>query len=245
MRLSGVVKQGYAVLYGKSQMKLSPLNTYSKTSNKLYILLNSHQKLVVKCYCGPRAYDRCDQERFTLTHWGKAGFLVPQIHTMLIPELQEPYLLTNYIPGDSLRQYLSSPSITLDKKLLTLERFFADMCSRHEQVIKDKDRHLVHYDPSSSNVILADNKFCHIDFEAPPKRRSALAAASVEVGVICRRIVDDIGPGHIREVLQLVVSAYTNQRTLLRRTIKRTMNRSLQFTHYWKDRRRKLAQANA
>lgn len=222
-------------------MRLSPLNTYSKTSNKLYTLLNGHQKLVVKCYRGPRAYDHSKQERFILTHWRKAGFLVPRVYTMLIPELQEPYLVISYIPGVSLHQFLLSPSITLDQKLLTLERFFANMCSRHEQAIKNKDGNLVHYDPSSGNVILAENGFCYIDFEAPPKRRSVFSAASVEVGTICRRIVDDLGIEHVREVLQIVVSAYVNQRPLLRRTISRTTGRLFQFCHRWQDRKGKLA----
>jgi len=223
-------------------MKLSPLATFRKTSNALYTFTGDKEKLLVKCYRGCSAYDHIQQEQFALTYWRQAGYSVPEIRDLIVPPLEQPYLVMTYIDGLSLREYLSSERIALDQKLLAVEKFFADMSTRHKRAIKNDDRHLLHYDPSSGNVILADNKFYYIDFEAPPQRHGVLDAASAELATVCRWIVRDLGIDSLKDVLRVMVSAYADQQVLLRRTVNRTTGRPFQFYHRWQDRKRKLAQ---
>ena len=223
-------------------MKLSPLAKFRNTRNSLYTLATDGGNLLVKSYSGRSARHRSAQERFTLACWKEAGYPVPKICDLVVPQIKAPYLVMTYINGLSLREYFSSAEVALDDKLLTLAGFFTDMSARHAQAIRSNDRNLVHYNSSSGNVLLVGQEFCHVDFEASRKYRSVLDAASVEVANTCRWAVRDLGLDSIDRVLPLMVSAYASQLPVLNRVLDRTLGRSLQFCHRLQDRRRKLTQ---
>jgi len=222
-------------------MALSPLETFRKTTNALYILVDGGKKYVVKHYRGPGNLARRRQEELSLTHWKKAGFNAPEIHDLRVPGVPEPYLVTSFIEGLSLREYLCAGTHAVDERFSTLEMLFRELAGRHEFAVNANDCNLIHHDPSSGNIICSEDGFYFVDFEAPlRKRRSALESASIEVATTCRWIVRDLGIESIEQVLKLLVVAYASQEPLLKLIVDRTTARPFQFFHRWKNRKRKL-----
>ena len=221
-------------------MTLSPLETFRETTNMLYTLVDGDEKYLVKCYCGPDSLVRLRQERLMLTRWRRAGFHVPEVHDIEVSGVPEPYLVTSFVEGPSLREYLSNNGCVIDEKLETLQRLFGELARRHELAVHASDPNLVHHDPSSENIIHAKNGFYFIDFETPvEKSRSVLGPACIEVATTSRWIVRDLGIESLEEVLKLVVAAYKGQESLLRLIVDRTTGRPFQFYHRWKNRKRK------
>lgn len=223
-------------------MELLPFKTFRKTTNRLYTLVDGSGKYMVKSYCGSGNLDRYRQEKLTINHWKEAGFNVPAIYDKKVDTLPEPYLVTSFIEGALLRQYLSTNVHTAEDKLKTLTKLFDQMALRHNFAVQANDSYLVHYDPSSGNIICTGNSFYFIDFETPARKRTAvLELAAIEVTTTCKWIVRDLGIEFLEEVMKLLVDSYKNHRFLLRLMVKRTTGRPFQFYHRWRDRRRKAA----
>jgi tRNA A-37 threonylcarbamoyl transferase component Bud32 len=223
-------------------MKLSKLNTLRKTTNTLYILFDNEAKYFVKCYTGSGSYARNAQERSMMKHWKKNGFNVPDVYDRKVHGLQEPYIVTSFIEGLSLREYLSESKYSVDEKLETLKKLFSELAKRHNYAIQKNDRDLVHRDPSSGNIICAKNSFYFIDFETPAKKnRPVLESACIEATTTCRWIVRDLGIESIERVLKLLLEAYKGQQILLKTMVHRTTARPFQFFHRWKNKKLKLS----
>jgi tRNA A-37 threonylcarbamoyl transferase component Bud32 len=174
-------------------------------------------------------------------HWKKAGFKVPDIYDKQVQGVAKPYLVTSFIDGMTLQDYLLKDNEVIDKKIKTLSKLFRILSQRHDYAIRTDNRYLIHYDPSSDNILYTENGFYFIDFETIlPKRCSVLESASIELAITCRWIVRDLGIELIEEVLKLMVLPYTKQESLLRYIINRTLNRPFQFYHRRKNRHRKL-----
>ncbi len=221
-------------------MKLTVFEAFRKTTNKLYILIDGNDKYLVKSYCGPDSLARYRQEKFMINHWKQAGFMVPQIYDKQVPDVLEPYLVTGFIEGPSLREYLSAKNSAMPEKLAVLAKFFEQMRRRHDTAIQTNDQYLVHYDPSSGNVIYTGDNFYFIDFESPHKSRfSVSVSASIELATLCRWAVRDIGPEFLEEVLRQTVTAYRGREPLLNLAAERTTARPFQFYHRWKNQRHK------
>lgn len=222
-------------------MKLSPLTTFRKTSNQLYTLVYNMEKLLVKCYQGSSACAHRKQEQAALRYWKEAGYNVPDIFDVPVPELEQPYLAMTYVEGPSLREYLSTIACTPNEKLQTLAKLFNEISERHKLAVENNNRNLVHYDPSSGNIICSDKKFYYVDFEATPKHKSVMEAAGSELLTLCRWIVRDLGIEFLEEIMELVVTSYADQKSLLKCLVKRTSGRPFQFYHRWKNHKRKTA----
>jgi len=176
-----------------------------------------------------------------LDHWIELGFNVPEIVAKKIECIKEPYLVTSFIEGLSLRDYLLGNSCTLKEKLELLTMLFKEMEHRHKLAIKLNDPDIVHHDPSTDNVILAENHFYFIDFETPRKKRSVVELASIEIATTCRWAVRDLGIDYVQEVLNCMVTVYKDQDNLLKPIVKRTIGRPFQFYHLRRDKRKKTA----
>jgi tRNA A-37 threonylcarbamoyl transferase component Bud32 len=223
-------------------MELTTFEAFRKTTNKLYILIDDSGKYLVKNYYGLDGFARYQQEKFMINHWRQAGFMVPQIYDRQVPDVPEPYLVTGFIEGPSLREYLSSKNRAMPEKLVVLAKFFEQMRRRHDTAIQTDDRYLIHYDPSSGNVLYTGDNFYFIDFESFPKGKHAIPeSASIELATLCRWIVRDLGPEFLEEVLKVMVTAYKGQEPLLNLVVERTTSRSFQFYHRWKNKKRKFA----
>jgi len=220
---------------------LKPFKTLCKTSNSLYTFVEDGEKFLVKCYCKPAPEPKRTRESFMLDHWIELGFNVPKIVTKKIECIKAPYLVTSFIEGPSLREYLLGNSYPLEEKFELLTRFFQEMAYRHKISINSNDPDIAHHDPSTDNVILAENRFYFIDFETPRKKRSVIELASIEIATICRWIVRDLGIDYVQEVLKRMVAVYKGQDNLLKPIVKRTSGRPFQFYHRWQDERKKVA----
>ncbi len=226
-------------------MKLAVLETFRQTTNKLYILIDSNSKYLVKSYCGPDRFTRNQQEKFMINHWEKTGFTVPQIYDKTVPDVPEPYLVTDFIEGPSLREYLSAENHTMPEKLTVLAKLFEQLRRRHDTAIQTNDPYLIHYDPSSGNIIYTADNFYFVDFESPPKSRWTIPeSASIELATLCRWVVRDLGSKFLEQVLKQMVTAYKGQETLLNLVVKRTNARPFQFYHRWKNQRHKMLYPN-
>lgn len=225
----------------KNFMELVPLTTFRKTSNQLYTLVYNKEKFLVKCYQGSSACAHRKQEQAALRYWKEAGYNVPDVFDVPVPELEHPCLVMTCVEGPSLREYLSTNTCVTEEKLQTLARLFREISERHKLAIKDNNRNLVHYDPSSGNIICSGKKFYYVDFESTPKYKSVIEAAASELSTLCRWIVRDLGIEFLEEILKLAVTSYADQEPLLKVLVKRTSGRPFQFYHRWKNKRRKLA----
>ncbi len=225
-------------------MKLLPLKTSTKTTNTLYSFDDGNSSYVVKCYVGDDNLKRCRREKDAIEHWAAAGFDVPRIYDRTIPNIRVPYLVFSRIEGVPLREYLSSRTRATDEKLRTLESLFEQMSNRHRLAVENGDFRLVHYDPSSGNVICSGDRLSYVDFEASPKYRTVIEAAGTELLTLCKWIIRDIGAEFLQTVMQLVTASYKNQQSLLQVMLKRTSGRPFQFYHRWKDRRYKSKHPN-
>lgn len=176
-----------------------------------------------------------------LDHWNELGFNVPKIVTKRMEYIKEPHLVMSFIEGPSLREYLLGKSCSMEEKLELLTRLFKEMDHRHKLAIHSNDPDIAHHDPSTDNVILAEDHFYFIDFETPHKKRSVIELASIEIATICRWIVRDLGIDYVQEVLKRMLAVYKGQDNLLKPIIKRTSGRPFQFYHLWRDERKKVA----
>lgn len=226
-------------------MKLTAFEAFRKTTNKLYIFIDGSGKYLVKSYYGPNSIARHRQEKFMINHWNQAGFMVPQIYDKQISDVPEPYLVTGFIEGPSLREYLSAKNPATPEKLAVLAKFFEQMRRRHDTAIQTNDQSLIHYDPSSGNIIYTGDSFYFVDFESRPKSRYIISeSASIELATLCRWIVRDLGPKFLEQVLKQMVAAYKGQEPLLNLVMKRTTARPFQFYHRWKNQRYKMLYPN-
>jgi len=226
-------------------MKLAAFETFRETTNKFYLLTDGSSKYLVKSYCGSDSSARHRQEKFMINHWKQAGFMVPQIYDKQVPDVPKPYLVTDFIEGPSLREYLSAKDPTMPEKLAVLAKLFEQMRQRHDTAIQTNDQYLIHYDPSSGNIIYTGDSFYFVDFESPPKSRCTISAsASIELATLCRWIVRDMGQKSLEQVLKQMVTAYKEQEPLLNLVVKRTTARPFQFYHRWKNQRHKMLYPN-
>jgi tRNA A-37 threonylcarbamoyl transferase component Bud32 len=226
-------------------MKLAAFEIFQKTTNNLHLLIDGGSKYLVKSYYGPDGFARHQREKFMINRWKQAGFIVPQIHDKQVPGVSEPYLVTNFIEGTSLREYLSAQSHTMQEKLAVLAKLFEQLRRRHNIAIQTDDRYLIHYDPSSGNIIYTGDSFCFVDFETPPKSGCTVSAsASIELATLCRWIVRDLGVKFLEDVLKQMVTAYKGQESLLNLIVNRTTARPFQLYHRWKNQRHKTLYPN-
>jgi tRNA A-37 threonylcarbamoyl transferase component Bud32 len=226
-------------------MKLSPFKTSYKTTNTLLSLYDENTKYVVKCYMGADNLKRCCREKNAINYWRATGFNAPEIYDITIPEIEVPYLVLSCIEGMSLRGYLSRNTCPINEKLQTLEKLFSQMSKRHSLAVRNNDRCLIHYDPSSGNIICVDQGFCYVDFEAKPRYPSVMEAAGAELLTLCKWIVRDLGIESLDTVMGIVVASYRGQEPLLRLLVKRTSGRQFQFFHRWRDSKRKSSSPRA
>src|SRR5262249_6550106 len=145
---------------------LQPLKTYRASRNRAGLLRHDGLTLLVKCYAGERQQERRDCEELSLRAWSHAGFSVPVVRDVDVPELHDtPYLVMDYLPGLTLQEYLCQTDTPLSEKLALLSRIFRDNSRRHDCACRERQSRLLHPDPNSSNVICLGGQFYFIDFE--------------------------------------------------------------------------------
>ena len=224
-------------------VELQPLKTSRVSTNHATLLQQGGQTYVIKRYTGDNPRERLACEKITLGLWLDAGFKVPVLSALEIPELRgTDYLVIEYLNGPTLQDLLKNSAVGIDGKWELLYRILADNCRRQRRAIELRERRLLHPDPNSSNVICVGREFCFIDFETTVPADDLEDAAAVETAKFLRWTARDLGSGHLPELAQRAVEAYGDHTVTLSRIITRTCSRPFQLFHRWQDRRRKRRQ---
>lgn len=224
-------------------MELQPLKTFRASTNQASLLTAQGRQWLVKRYAGAHQQERRDCEEQTLRLWNKAGFRVPRIASIDLPELHgTPYLVMEYLDGPTLQEYLRRAGGTRVQKLEWLSRILRENCRRQALALREHQTRLFHPDPNSSNVILVGSEFCFIDFETSVAQDQFADAAAIETAKFCRWTARDLGIDTLPELMNRLVEAYHDDPLVLRRIVRRTQGRPFQFFHRWQDRKRKRKQ---
>ena len=221
---------------------LKPLVSSTETTNQIFIIGDSENQRLVKKYRGDQPTQRYATELSRLTYWRNSGYPVPRVISETIEAEQPPYLVLEYIDGQDLGSYLRDQSIQLSIKLETLAAIFQANASRHQRVLDDQDSELLHHDINTGNILINDNGFYFIDFEArmkvPDQKDSLIDLIGIEVAKLIRWSARDLGRAHLADVVGLMLAAYKSP-AIANGIIHRVYGRALQPLHRWKDRRKK------
>lgn len=224
-------------------MELQPLKTSRVSTNRASILQQDGQTYLIKRYTGDNPRERLACEKRYLGLWADAGFNVPAVSTLEIPELRgTDYLVVEFLNGPTLQDLLKNAAVGLDEKWELLSRILADNCRRQCRAVAQQEPRLLHPDPNSSNIICVGREYYFIDFETTVPPGNLEDAAAVETAKFLRWTARDLGSTHLPELAQHVVVAYRDNTDTLQRIITRTSSRPFQWFHRWQDRRRKQRQ---
>lgn len=223
--------------------ELASLGTFRQGTNEVCLLRHEGRQLLAKRYRGAQPQARCDYERNTLQLWASLNLPVPRLWDVDVPEWHgSPYVVTDFLSRLTLQEWLADGAIPESAKLAFLTRIFTENHRRHRLALERREPRLIHADPNSSNVLRSEEAFYFIDFERPAEFTDLAVAVAVELGKFCRWTVRDFGVTQLEPVMRLLVTAYGDDRHLLRLFIDRTCARPFQVIHRWRDRRRKARQ---
>jgi tRNA A-37 threonylcarbamoyl transferase component Bud32 len=220
-------------------MTLTELQTFLKTSNDLYVFEVEAKKFLVKCYRGEDAQRHRDAEAVTMAYWKSKGFLVPDVVDISVPGIEGAYLVMSLIEGISFREYLSQSEINVSEKLERVSALFRQVYSRHRLAFETDDRQLIHYDPSTGNILMAQKNFYTIDFESPARSLPVKQSGAIELATLCRWMARDMGAETVPEIMMRLVEAFDDCPMVLQLIVERTAGRSFQFIHRWRNEKRK------
>jgi len=200
------------------------------------------KRYLVKKYRGENPVERQQMEMLRIECWHKAGFPVPNVYDKIIEGESEPYLVMEYIEGQTLGMYLRDQEVTATDKLTLLSRLFSHNMERHRLVLNNADVRFIHHDPNTGNILLRGSEFFFIDFEAGPKKLTSATNVSdligIEVAKFIRWSARDLGRNYLQDVLKLMMDIYSD--TLIPKSIvNRVHGVPFQVLHRWKDKRKK------
>jgi tRNA A-37 threonylcarbamoyl transferase component Bud32 len=221
-------------------MNLRQITPDRFTNSRLLLHEAPGRKLLIKAFLGDNKEHRRELEGKKLTHWKAAGFSVPQLFDLQFPEVTEPYLVMEFIAGDTLKDFLRNAATALDLRLATLADLFRLNYRRHMLVRSHHDLLLVHTDPNTDNIIVSNGDFYFIDFEHSSKKTDSTSATANEVGTFARRVIRDLGVEHSRSVVERLLVAYHYDGEIFDKVEDLTFGRPFQLLHRIKDRLRRL-----
>lgn len=224
-------------------MELQPLQTSRVSTNRASVLRQAGRAYLIKRYIGERPGERLACEKSSLNLWADAGFKVPTVFELEIPELRgTEYLAIEFLDGSTLQDRLKDAAVGLDEKWELLSRILADNCRRQCQAIAQQEPRLFHPDPNSSNILCVGGEYYFIDFETTVPPGNLKDAAAVETAKFIRWTARDLGIVYLSELARRAAAAYGDNPDTLRRIVTRTCDRPFQWFHRWQDRRRKKRQ---
>lgn len=220
-------------------MNLFPVATFRPTTNKLFSFYQDGRRLLLKLYVGEKCQERYERERYLLKKWALHHLPVPCFYDFDVAGVTKPYLVTDYMEGVSLREYLASPAYSTEKKLARLEDIFSCNRNRHSLALQTNDPDFVLFDANTGNIIVTGNGYFHIDFEAPAKRENLVNLISKEMAKFCRWACRDMGRDNMTIIVEKLTDIYADHLELLQRIVELTTSSPLQFVHRLRDKGKK------
>ncbi len=186
-------------------------------------------------YRPPRKRKECEESY--LRHWREKGFHVPEILASPFPEYKDvPHLSTTFVGGVTLKLLLQKGYSSSKKILMNL---FSDMSKRHRLAFLTKDFFLFHVDANTRNILVAGNRFFHVDFEMGRPWEDPLESARREVSKLLISIGEDLKPNERDLVFSLFKKCYINK-DLLDSLVGSVNERPFQRYHRWRNERKKI-----
>jgi len=142
------------------------LKCYGLKTSRRRAVMRELGSLTVAGKSSIRARARCKTEREVLRLWMREGFDVPRLLSIEPPlEIQEPYLVLEWIPGCSLYDILESQETSLVRKEDLISRFAALMEKRHARALELHEPRLLFERPTFEHVLISGDRLIHFDFE--------------------------------------------------------------------------------
>ena len=224
-------------------MKIEPISTLRNTSNELSKLTEGENTWLLKRYQGKDSLSHRENEEARLRAWLAGGYPVPEIADLNLPSEQQPYLVIQWLEGESLGEFLTSDEIPDPEKLERLQRIIAQFHSRHKYVQQHQDLAFIHHDPNTGNIFLTQDSDYYIDFEEIVSQgsKSITDLKAIELAKLIRWSARDMGRENLPDILRLTVEIYGEDSEIIATLIDRVYRQPLQFFQRYKDRRKKIA----
>ena len=226
-------------------MNLKQITPDRFTNSRFLIHEAPNRKLLIKIFLGQNKDHRRELEARKMIHWKASGFCVPELIDLQVPNVTDPHIVMEFIPGDTLKDFLRNEATTVELRLAALSDLFKANYRRHMLVRSNRDMLLVHTDPNTDNIIVSRGDFYFIDFEHAPKITDIAAAIANEVGTFARRVIRDLRAEHTRCVVERLLAAYHYDSEIFDKVENLTLGRPFQPIHRITDRLRRLKNSRA
>lgn len=175
-------------------------------------------------------------EEACLGRWQERGFPVPKVLASPFPEYEAvPHLSTTFVEGVPLRRLLHQGYASCREMLRDL---FADLSQRHRLAFRTRDPFLFHIDANTQNILVADQRVYHVDFEMGRPWEPPMECACREISKLLVSLGEDLKPEERELVFALFKKSYENKDLL--DTLARSVNqRPFQKLHRWRNERKK------
>jgi len=223
-------------------VKVQPISDVRQTSNRLFKISDGEEAWLLKRYCGKNSRSHRDTEENRLLLWGKAGFHVPKVINLELDNEEEPYLVLEWLEGQSLAEYLRLGNTSSLGKLERISGIIIQFYKRHLFVAKEQDPFFIHHDPNSGNIFLTEDTAYYIDFEESidPKSRPLTEMMAIELAKFLRWATTDIGKEYLPDIIQMTIKVYGRDNEILRLLIESVYRRPVQFVHRYRDYSKKI-----
>ncbi len=185
-------------------------------------------------YLPPRKRKAFEED--CLRRWRERGFPVPEVLASPFPEYEAvPHLSTTFVEGVTLRRLLHQGYSSCRD---LLQDFFEDLSQRHRLAFLTRDSLLFHIDANTQNILVADRRFYHVDFEMGRPWETPMECACREVSKLLVSLGEDLKPEERELVFALFKKSYGSNDLL--DTLAGSVNqRPFQKLHRWRNERKK------
>jgi hypothetical protein len=168
---------------------------------------------------GYTAASRMRTESRCLRLWREAGFDVPALEAAPkgFPRLPAPFLLMEFIPGQSLLHVLTDTKAPQTARDGLFMRCMEDLSARHDVALEHREAALLQEHPALDHVLVTESRRVTFDLEVAYTTRHGVAdCVTGEIAGLIRSLLKTVSPAEARHYVQLMADAYPNRGRLAR-----------------------------